>query len=135
MDTVHDEGDLDDMVTKGGGKSPRSGEVVAGMLAALFGMAALTASHWWSAADPATANLWLIRLSSWLPDGLRIGPYGGKEITALAVWLGSWLVLFVTLKWFELRLRFWTMFFTIGMMILLVLLWPPVYHKIYGWPT
>lgn len=135
MDTVYDEGELDDMVTKGGSTSPRSGEVVAGMLAALLGMAALTAAHWWSAADPAAANVWALRLSSWLPGGLRIGPYGGKEIIALTVWLGSWLILFITLKWFELRLRFWTVLFTIGMMILLVLLWPPVYHKIYGWPT
>jgi hypothetical protein len=116
-------------------KSPRSGEVVAGMLSALLGMAALTAAHWWSAADPANANLFLVRLSSWLPEGQRIGPYGGKELTALAVWLGSWLILFLALKWFELRLKPWIITFSIAVMILLVLLWPPVYHKIYGWPA
>ncbi|NHN34021.1 hypothetical protein G9U52_29810 [Paenibacillus sp. S3N08] len=116
-------------------KSPRSGEIVAGMLSAVLGMAALTASHWWSAADPAHANLFFMYLSSWLPEGLRIGPYGGKELTALTVWLGSWLLLFLMLKWFELRLIPWIYVFSIAVMILLVLLWPPVYHKIYGWPT
>jgi hypothetical protein len=116
-------------------KPPRSGEIVAGLLSAVLGMAALTASHWWSAADPAHANLWLIRLSSWLPGGLRIGPYGGKELTALAVWLGSWLILFLALKWFELRIKPWIYVFSIAVVILLVLLWPPVYHKIYGWPA
>ncbi|TVY07647.1 hypothetical protein FPZ49_22940 [Paenibacillus cremeus] len=112
-----------------------SGEVVAALLSLLFGIAALTLTHWWSIANPSAGAMTLLRISSYLPNGLRIGPYGGKEVTALAAWLGSWLVLHVLLGKLELRLRFWIPVFVAGVFVLLLLLWPPVYHRIYGWPA
>lgn len=113
----------------------KSGEVAAALFSLLLGMAALTAAHWWSTAAPDRANLTLLRFSSWLPNGLRIGPYGGKELAALVVWLGSWGVLTLLLGRFELRLRGWIALFLAGVFVLLVLLWPPVIHRIYGWPV
>ncbi|MDF2960198.1 MAG: hypothetical protein K0S39_1933 [Paenibacillus sp.] len=116
-------------------KQPKSGEAVAAMAALILGMTALTASHWWSAADAGQANPTLLQWGSWLPFGHRIGPYAGKEAAALAVWLGSWLILFPVLKHFQFRLRPWTYGFIAAMLLLLVLLWPPVYHLWFGWPA
>ncbi|PZE22095.1 hypothetical protein [Paenibacillus xerothermodurans] len=136
----HESGERENKITSpprrtAAAKQPKSGEVVAALAAVWLGAAALTAAHWWSAADPAQANPTLLRWGSWLPAGLRIGPYAGKEMAALVVWLGSWLVLFFALKRVELNLKL-TMYVFIGAMLLLwLLLWPPVYHRIFGWPA
>lgn len=113
----------------------RSGEVVAALVSLWLGMAALTATHWWSAADPARANPRLLHWGAWMPGGLLIGPFAGKETAALVVWLGSWLLLFWPLKRYDGPLKLWTGAFLVGAAILLVLLWPPVYHRLYGWPV
>ncbi|MGY4759347.1 hypothetical protein ACVNS2_07025 [Paenibacillus caseinilyticus] len=113
----------------------KNGEAVAAMLAVLLGMAVLTAAHWWSSGDPASANPRLLKLASWVPGGLRIGPYAGKEAAALTVWLGSWLVLFLLLRRYDPPLKPWAYGFAAVFVLLLLLLWPPVYHAIYGWPA
>ncbi|CAG7642809.1 hypothetical protein ACFQI7_10905 [Paenibacillus allorhizosphaerae] len=118
-----------------GAKLRRSGEVVAALLSLVFAMAALTGAHWWSAADPGRANMTLLRYSSWLPNGWRIGPYGGKELVALAVWLGSWSLLLLLFGRHRFSLKPWMYVFLAGVFVLLLLLWPPVYHRIYGWPV
>ncbi|MCZ8522506.1 MULTISPECIES: hypothetical protein [Paenibacillus] len=113
----------------------KSGEAVAAMLAVLVGMAVLTAAHWWSAADPAAAQPKLLKLASRVPGGLRIGPYAGKEAAGLLAWLGSWAILFLLLRRHELPLKPWAYGFACTFIVLLLLLWPPVYHRIYGWPA
>ncbi|MCR8634020.1 hypothetical protein [Paenibacillus radicis (ex Xue et al. 2023)] len=116
-------------------KQPRSGEAVAAMAAVVLGMAALTAAHWWSAADAPHANPKLLQWGSWLPNGHRIGPFAGKQAAALVVWLTSWLILLPLLMRFDFKLRKWTYAFATIMLILLILLWPPVYHALFGWPA
>ncbi|WP_426451853.1 hypothetical protein ACP26L_07045 [Paenibacillus sp. S-38] len=113
----------------------KNGEAVAAMLAVLLGMAVLTAAHWWSSGDPASANPRLLKLASWVPGGLRIGPYAGKEAAALAAWLGSWPMLFLLLRRYDPPLKTWAYGFAAVFVLLLLLLWPPVYHAIYGWPA
>ncbi|CAG7618127.1 hypothetical protein PAESOLCIP111_02085 [Paenibacillus solanacearum] len=117
------------------GRLRRSGEAVAALLSLVFAMAALTGAHWWSAADPGRANMTLLRFSSWLPNGLRIGPYGGKELIALVVWLGSWALMVLLFGRRRVALKPWAYVFAACVFILLLLLWPPVYHRIYGWPA
>lgn len=112
----------------------QSGEIAAALLAVLLGISALTAAHWWSAADPASANPTLLRWGSWLPGGRRIGPFAGKETAGLVVWLGSWMILSVLLRRREMNIKQWAHLFLAGIFLLLVLLWPPVYHRLYGWP-
>ncbi|NOU97121.1 hypothetical protein GC093_28425 [Paenibacillus sp. LMG 31456] len=116
-------------------KQPRSGEAVAAMAAIILGMGALTATHWWSVTDASHANPILLQWGSWLPYGHRIGPFAGKQAAALAVWLFSWLLLLPLLMRFDFKLRSWTYAFITSMLILLVLLWPPVYHALFGWPA
>jgi hypothetical protein len=121
------------------GSSPtpnrKSGEIVAVLLSILLSMVTLTGAHWWSAADAGMANMKLLWLASWLPSGLRIGPYAGKEMAALIVWLGSWAILHILLKRWEAQLQRWIYIFIAVVFILLVLLWPPIYHDMFGWPV
>ncbi|WP_248930414.1 hypothetical protein [Paenibacillus hamazuiensis] len=117
-------------------KGPRTGEIAALLLAIWIGLLALCASHIWSVADPYRANLLLLKLGSWLPGWWGIGPYAGKETAGLAAWLASWLVLHVAMGRSRPRLAPWIYAFTIGFALLLVAIWPPVYHAVFGWlPT
>lgn len=111
----------------------KNGEAVAALLAVLTGLALLTAAHWWSVADPLTANGRLLKLGSWMPGWYGIGPYAGKETAGLVGWLVSWGMWHVLLRGRELNLRVWTYGCLAGVAALLVLLWPPLYHAIFGW--
>lgn len=111
----------------------KNGEAVAALLAVWIGLALMTAAQWWSVADPLAANGRLLKLGSWMPGWYGIGPYAGKETAGLIGWLVSWAVLHVLLRRRELDLRVWTYGCLAGFAVLLVLLWPPVYHAIFGW--
>ncbi len=111
----------------------KTGEVVAALFAALIGMAAVAASHMWSVASPYPANMYLLKIGSWMPSYGGIGPYSGKETLGLLTWLGSWLILFFLLRKRELELRVWVYAFLAGFVLVMIALWPPVYHAIFGW--
>lgn len=125
----------DDIRLPNSRKSAQSGEAAAVLLSILLCMAALTGAHWWSVAAPASANLKLLWLASWVPGGLRIGPYAGKEIAACLVWLVTWGLLHSLLRGRVVSLERWLYGFIAAVLLMLVLLWPPIYHAMFGWPA
>ncbi len=82
-----------------------SGEIAATLLSVWLGLASLVCSHLWSVAKPERANLFLLKMSVWIPGWEKIGPYAGKETIGLIVWLMSWLLLFFLLKNREFSLK------------------------------
>jgi len=115
------------------GTQRKTGEVVAAMIAVWLGMVAVAASHIWSVATPYPANAYLLKIGSWMPNYGGIGPYAGKETLGLVVWLGSWLILFFLLRKRDLVLKTWVYAFLAGFVLVMIALWPPVYHAIFGW--
>lgn len=113
-----------------------SGEIAATLLSVWLGLASLVCSHLWSVAKPERANLFLLKMSVWIPGWEKIGPYAGKETIGLIVWLMSWLLLFFLLKNREFSLKLAIYAFAAGMIIIVIFIWPPVIHAIFGWnPT
>ncbi|WP_179233056.1 hypothetical protein [Paenibacillus rigui] len=113
----------------------KSGEIAAVLVSIVFGMAVLTTVHLWSTAAPDAVNPRLLKWASWLPGGLRIGPYAGKEMAAALAWLASWALLHGWLSNKEVQLKRWLYGFLAAVFLLLLLLWPPVYHFMLGWPA
>lgn len=114
----------------------KSGEIVATLLSVWLGLASLVCSHIWSMAKPDRANLFLLKMGVWIPGWEKIGSYAGKETIGLIVWIVSWLLLFFLLKNREFSLKHWLYAFVAGMIIIVVFIWPPVIHALFGWnPT
>ncbi|MFJ9500858.1 hypothetical protein [Brevibacillus centrosporus] len=63
-----------------------------------------------------------------------IGPFAGKEVIGLLLWLCSWLILHFLLKGRDTSIRKAAVLFVIGFAIILIAIWPPVYHAFLGWP-
>lgn len=106
------------------------------MLSVWLGLASLVCGHLWSVAKPERANLFLLKMGVWIPGWEKIGPYAGKETIGLIVWLVSWLLLFFLLKNREFSLKYSIYAFVAGMIIIVIFIWPPVIHAIFGWnPT
>lgn len=103
-----------------------SGAAIAAVLAAGLGVLALaTAQVMSEVSEPfKTAMLSLGKL--WMPGAQGIGPYSGKETVALLVWLGSWVVLHVVGRTWELSVGRWGTLALILVGIATTLLWPPV---------
>lgn len=59
-----------------------------------------------------------------------IGPYSGKEVIWLATWFVSWPILHFVLRNRELDLKKWFGAFLVGLLIAVVLMWPPVFEAI-----
>ncbi|EFM08437.1 conserved hypothetical protein [Paenibacillus curdlanolyticus YK9] len=120
-------------MSKTASSAPRNGEAAAALLSILIGMAAVIGTHLWSVAQPATANRAMYKLGSWMPGWYGIGPFSGKETAGLIGWLFSWLVLWLIFRHRQLQLKIWLFAFIGIFFALMVLLWPPVYHAIFGW--
>ena len=113
-----------------------SGEIAATLLSVWLGLAGLVCSHLWSVAKPDRANLFLLKMGVWIPGWEKIGPYAGKETIGLIVWLVSWILLFLLLKNREFSLKYSIYAFVAGMIIIVIFIWPPVIHSLFGWnPT
>jgi len=135
IEEAAEKGRADVAVLPSGSRSGTSGEAAAVLLSILLCMTALTAAHWWSAAAPSSANPKLLWLASWVPSGLRIGPYAGKEVAAGLVWLVSWALLHSLLRGRAVSLQRWLYGFIAAVLLMLILLWPPIYHAMFGWPA
>jgi hypothetical protein len=114
------------------GTTPTGG-IVAALGAVWFGLSAMIASHIWSLVQPVVANMWLLKIGSWIPGWERIGSFAGKETIGLLVWLYSWVILNMLLKNKQLNLAFWLRLFVVAMIVLLICTWPVVYHTVVGW--
>lgn len=112
----------------------KSGEMNAALGALWLGLAGMAGSHLWSTADPAGSKPVLLKLGSWVPGWWGIGPFAGKEVIGLLLWLCSWLILHFLLKGRDTSIRKVAVLFVIGFAIIIVAIWPPVYHAFLGWP-
>ncbi len=99
-----------------------TGAIVAALLAAWIGLLALAISN--IAADVNDGFKAAITLNS------GIGPYSGKEVLMLVAWFVSWPVLHFALRRKDLNLRTWFGVFLVGMLIAVILMWPPVFEFI-----
>jgi hypothetical protein len=117
-------------------KKRKTGEIAAALTAVCIGLTGMIASHIWSVADQARANLFLLKIGSWIPAWWGIGPYAGKETIGLVLWLGSWVPLHFVFKRLEISLKGWAYGFIAAFALIVIMTWPPVYHAIWGWlPT
>lgn len=114
-------------------KKVNTGEAAAALGSVWLGMAGLVFSHLWSVIDPIRANMKLLKIGSWIPGWWGIGPYAGKQTVALALWIGGWAVLHLLFKQQEVNLKRWIYAFLIGFAVLMLLIWPPIYHNLFGW--
>ncbi|MGH7479579.1 MAG: hypothetical protein ACREJ8_08340, partial [Candidatus Methylomirabilales bacterium] len=78
-------------------------------------------------------NAWVHGIGKlWMPGAEGIGPYSGKETLSALVWIGSWIILHVALRNWDLNLGRWLIVFLIGIGIATTLLWPPVFEYLAG---
>lgn len=109
-----------------------NGPAVAAILSAALGLITLALVNLGTQASRAF-NAWVHGIGKlWMPGAEGIGPYSGKETLALAVWVGSWIVLHLILRKRELNLARWLIAFLIGIGIATTLLWPPVFEYLAG---
>ena len=115
---------------------PKSGEVVATLLSVWLGLASLVYSHLWSIVRPDKANLFLLKMGTWIPGYEKIGPFAGKETVGLIVWFVSFVLLFLLLRNRTFTLSYWVYAFIAGIIVIVVFIWPPLIHSLFGWmPT
>ena len=91
-----------------------SGIAVAALMSSMLGMLALAVVNVFTTASK-DFNAWVHGVGKlWMPGAAGIGPYSGKETIALAVWLGTWVVLHYALRERELKLSTWLVVFLVG---------------------
>ena len=59
-----------------------------------------------------------------------IGPYSGKQVFLIASWFISWPILHFLLRNRDVNLRKWFGVFLVGVLVAVVLMWPPVFEGI-----
>jgi len=103
-----------------------SGPACAAVLAAALGVAALSLAQVLSEVSASFKGAMQTLGNSWMPGAAGIGPYSGKETTALLVWLLSWAALHAAWKRRELSVG------RVGALTLALvgvattLVWPPI---------
>jgi hypothetical protein len=95
---------------------------VAGLLAAVIGLLALAIANIAATADAALARAITLHTG--------IGPYSGKELISWVAWLVSWFGLHLALRKRELDLTRWFGIFMVGLLLAVLLVWPPVFEAI-----
>ncbi|HXG01989.1 MAG TPA: hypothetical protein VNO23_01070 [Candidatus Binatia bacterium] len=131
LETKRDEGHID--AARGRLRAPvPGGAAVAALLSAMLGMLTLAVVNVFTAASPAF-NTWAHGIGKlWMPGADGIGPYSGKETLSLAAWLGSWIVLHLTIGRRDFEVSRWLIVFLIGVGIATTLIWPPVFEALAG---
>ena len=115
-----------------------TGPIVATLIAIVLGAFALmvadqVANH----SKPFEA--WVYSLGKWMPGSTgsgpsgAIGPYSGKETIALIVWLGSWAILFATMRNATPRVAQWTRIALIALVVIALNFIDPVADFTFGW--
>src|SRR3990170_3972199 len=99
-----------------------TGAIVAALLAAWMGLIALAITN--IAADVNSGFRSAITLNS------GIGPYSGKQVFLIASWFISWPILHFLLRNRDVNLRKWFGVFLVGMLVAVLLMWPPVFEGI-----
>jgi hypothetical protein len=108
------------------------GIAVAALMGAMLGMLTLAVVNVLTAASP-DFNKWVHDVGKlWMPGAQGIGPYSGKETLALISWLGSWLVLHLTLRKRDVEISRWFIIFLVGVGVATTLIWPPVFEYLAG---
>ncbi len=100
----------------------KTGMIVAALLAAWIGLIGLAVANIASDANAGVNNA--LKLNP------GIGPYSGKEVVWLATWLASWPILHFALRNRDLNLKKWFGVFLAGMLIAVLLMWPPIFEAI-----
>lgn len=109
-----------------------SGPAVAAILSAVLGLITLAVVNLGTQASKAF-NAWVHGIGKlWMPGAEGIGPYSGKETLALAVWVGSWILLHLALRNRHPNMGRWLVVFLVGIGIATTLLWPPVFEYLAG---
>ena len=100
----------------------KTGVLVAALLAALIGLIVFAVVN--IAADVNSG----FRTSITLNNG--IGPYSGKQVFLIGSWLLTWPILHFLLRNRDVNLRRWFGVFLIGLLVAVLLMWPPVFEGI-----
>jgi hypothetical protein len=100
----------------------KTGVLVAALLAALIGLLVFAVVN--IAADVNSG----LRTSITLNSG--IGPYSGKQVFLIGSWLLTWPILHFLLRNRDVNLRRWFGVFLIGLLVAVLLMWPPVFEGI-----
>jgi hypothetical protein len=89
--------------------------------------------QWWSVIQPLEANRVFAQMGKWVPYGWAIGPYAGKEVITLIVWVVAQGILTLLLKKRTFSVAVLLRSSIYLFMGFLLLLWPPFYHMLWGW--
>ena len=100
----------------------KTGVIAATFLAALIGLLVFAVVN--IAADVNSGFRTSITLNS------GIGPYSGKQVFLIASWFISWPILHFLLRNRDVNLRRWFGVFLVGMLVAVLLMWPPVFEGI-----
>jgi hypothetical protein len=100
----------------------KTGVLVAALLAALIGLLVFAVVN--IAADVNSGFRTSITLNS------GIGPYSGKQVFLIGSWLLTWPILHFLLRNRDVNLRRWFGVFLIGLLVAVLLMWPPVFEGI-----
>jgi hypothetical protein len=100
----------------------KTGVLVAALLAALIGLLVFAIVN--IAADVNSGFRTSITLNS------GIGPYSGKQVFLIGSWLLAWPILHFLLRNRDVSLRRWFGVFLVGLLVAVLLVWPPVFEGI-----
>jgi len=112
------------------GSSRPTGEAAAAMLAAGTGLLTLGAANVIAAAYGGFEEALLLAARFFLPGGPQLEAYGGKQLVALAAWVGSWALLHWRLRRRQASLTGTVGIFLVCLVIATLLLWPPIVHSL-----
>ena len=103
-----------------------SGEAAAAVLAAGVGVLALGGANVAAAAYGAFEEALGLLGRFLLPGGVQLGPYAGKELAALTVWLVGWALLHWRLRGRQVSLIATAGVFLACLVLGTLMLWPPI---------
>ena len=116
------------MTTTGSPPPVTTGPAAAALMSVGIGLGALGLSHFLSEASETVKGAMQALGHVWIPGAQGIGPYSGKETTALLVWLISWALLHTLLRKRDVSVVRAGIAALVLVGIATTILWPPVTH-------
>ena len=111
-------------------RSRPTGAAAAAVLAAGLGVLALGGANLGAAAYGPFEEGLLIAGRLFLPGGVQLATYSGKELVSLIAWLGSWAVLHWRLRERPVSLTATAGIFLCCLLVATLLLWPPIVYAL-----
>lgn len=120
------------MMNKVESQTKTNGRAVAAILSAMVGLLVMGIVHTATDASSSFSTFVLDVGKLWIPNAAGIGPYSGKETFMLVAWLGSWGLLYLTLRKRSVNMKIAAIIFIVGLALAALFVYTPFIDFLLG---